>query len=155
MGNLIIPNIKVVSLDLEGNVKSVEQTHNVVTNLALDLFSEALRGTDVGALEINWFAVGTGSATGGDAPAATDTQLNNEVFRKNITYQAGGTNRMTTITVIAPAEANVNITELAWFGADATSSANSGTMIARVAYTRAKNSGESLQVNRQDTFAEA
>jgi hypothetical protein len=74
---------------------------------------------------------------------------------KYITYQAGGTNKMTTITVIAPAEANVNITELAWFGSDATSTANSGTMIARVAYTRAKNSGESLQVNRQDTFAEA
>jgi hypothetical protein len=80
MANLIIPNIKVISLDLDGNVKSVEQTHNVVTNLALDLFSEALRGTDVGVLEINWFAVGTGSATGGDAPAATDTQLNNEVY---------------------------------------------------------------------------
>lgn len=154
MGNLIIPNVKIVSLDLDGNITGVEQTHNVVTNLALDLFSEALRGTDVSALEINFLAVGTGAATGSDAPSASDTQLTNEVFRKNITFQAGGTNRMTTITVIAPSEANVNITELAWFGGDATSTANSGTMIARVAYTRAKNSGESLQVNRQDTFAE-
>jgi len=62
---------------------------------------------------------------------------------------------MTTITVLAPAEANVNITEIGWFGADATSTTDSGTLIARVAYSRAKNSGESLQVNRQDTFAEA
>ena len=155
MSLLIVPNIKVIAVDLHGNVKDIVQTHNVVTNNALDLFSEALRGADVSNLEINWFAVGTGSATGGDAPSASDTSLNNEVFRKNITYQAGGTNRMTTITVLAPAEANVNITELGWFGANATSTLNSGTMIARVAYTRAKNSGESLQVNRQDTFAEA
>lgn len=154
MGNLIIPNVKVIAVDLFGNVTDVVETHNVVTNAALDLFSEALRGADVSNLEINWLAVGTGTATGGDAPSATDTQLNNEVFRKVITYQAGGTNRMTTITVVAPSEANVNITEIGWFGANATSTANSGTMIARVAYSRAKNSGESLQINRQDTFAE-
>jgi len=155
MGILLVPNIKVVALDLKGNVIDVVETHNVVTNLALDLFSEALRGTSVSDLEINWMAVGTGTATGGGAPAATDTQLANEVFRKNVTFQAGGTNRMTTITVLSPAEANVAITELGWFGSDGTSTTNSGTMIARVAYSRTKNSGESLQVNRQDTFSEA
>ena len=155
MANLIIPNVRVIAIDLYGKVKDIVETHNVVTNAALDLFSEALRGADVSNLEINWMAVGTGSVSGSDAPSVHDTTLNNEVFRKGITYQAGGTNRMTTITVLAPAEANVNITELGWFGADATSTTDSGTLIARVAYSRAKNSGESLQVNRQDTFAEA
>tara|TARA_Y100000591_G_C21844319_1_gene707717 strand:- start:2308 stop:2775 length:468 start_codon:yes stop_codon:yes gene_type:complete len=154
MANFIIPNIRVVSLDLEGNVKSVEQTHNVVTNLALDLFSEALRGTDVSKLEINFLAVGTGAATGGNAPSASDTALVNEVFRKQTTFQAGGTNRMTTITVLGPSDANVAITELGWYGGDATSSSGSGTLLARVAYSRSKTSSESLQVNRQDTFAE-
>ena len=155
MSILLVPNIKVVSLDLDGNVTSVTETHNVVTNAALDLFAEALRGTDVSALEIDFLAVGTGAATGANAPAATDTALVNEVFRKQTTFQAGGTNRMTTITVLSPSEANVSITELGWYGGNATSSSGSGTLLARVAYTRSKTSAESLQVNRQDTFSEA
>jgi hypothetical protein len=154
MSLLLVPNIKIITLDLEGKIKSVEETHNVVTNAALDLFSEALRGADVSNLEINWFAVGTGTATGVGAPAASDTALANEVFRKQTTFQAGGTNRMTTITVVSPAEANVAITEIGWFGADGTSSSGSGTLLARVAYARTKNSSESLQINRQDTFSE-
>ena len=61
---------------------------------------------------------------------------------------------MTTITVVSPSEANVAITEIGWFGADGTSSSGSGTLLARVAYARTKNSAESLQINRQDTFSE-
>jgi len=72
------------------------------------------------------------------APSASDTKLGNERFRKAITsYANGATGIITAQIYIEPTEAvGITVREVGVFvGSTATSSANSGIMLARMLYS--------------------
>lgn len=121
----------------------------MLTDAGLNLLAQALRdGSDI---EIKYIALGAGSTE----PAAGDTKLEDERFRKAVTKQeAGGTGESKTITYIAPFEANdFEIQEIGAFaGVGATSTPGSGVLIARALYNRQKTELESLQITRSDLF---
>ena len=91
-------------------------------------------------------AVGTSNT----APAVTDTQLGNEVFRKQVTtYTNGGSTGEVLVTAyIAPSELNgTAIAEVGFFaGNSATATANSGVLLARGLYSHSKVSTESISL---------
>lgn len=87
-------------------------------------------------------------------PAAGDTTLHNETFRKAVTIQsAPGAGQALTTLYLAPQDANSVIAELGWFaGASASGVAGSGALVAHVLYNHQHGATESLQINRTDTL---
>lgn len=122
---------------------------NLITDLGLDLVRDAyLNLTD--ASEPEYLAFGSDPT----APANTDTLLGAEFGRVPITDRdAPSTGVATTRAIITAIEGNAppTIEELGWF-ADATEDPDTGVLIARVLYTRAKTNLESILVSRTDTF---
>jgi hypothetical protein len=115
------------------------------TNAFFNQIRDALRaGTS--SEEITWVAVGT-SAT---APAATDTQLGAEVFRKVLTTDAAGAAAGEGLFTLylAPGDAvGVVIAEVGWFsGPSAGSGANTGVLVARALYSHTKVITESINL---------
>ena len=98
-----------------------------ITNAGLNLLRDGMRGA--ATPQITYVAIGTSTTT----PAATDTQLGAEAFRKAVTSAvAGGSNGEVIITLyLAPGDANgINVQEVGFFGGAATGTANSGTLLA-------------------------
>jgi len=121
---------------------------NLIVNAGQNLLRDGLIGA-VTDTAIHYVALGTGMT----APAATDTQLGAESFRKAVTSQVAGSSvgQAVTTIFIAPQDANFTIQEIGWFaGVGATSSANSGVMVARVLYSHNHTNLESIQIQRQD-----
>lgn len=98
------------------------------------------------------FAATTTSVT--PTPAAGDTTLHNETFRKGFTLASpSGTGQALTTVYLAPQDANIVIAEIGWFaGVNAISALNSGTLIARTLYNHQHTNLESLQIQRTDTL---
>lgn len=117
-----------------------------VTNAGYNLYRDASSNANSGI--ISYFALGTGNST----PIATQTQLDNEQFRKAVTsYTNGsGVGEILVNCYISPSDAlGLSIAEIGIFGGNAaSSSANSGVMIGRVLYshTRPSTAIESLQM---------
>ena len=93
-----------------------------------------------------YVAVGTSST----APAAGQTALGSESFRKAITSTAngGGAGEAILTLYLAPQDAvGVTIAEVGWFGgASASGTPGSGVMIARGLYSHSKTDAESIVV---------
>jgi len=141
--------IKIIARHKDGT-EEVTELENIITDAGKNLLRGFLDGTVTDGA-IKYVALGASSTT----PAAGDTQLGDERFRKQVTKQETGSAGVLDTTVyIAPYEANdFIIEEIGWFaGANATETANSGVMIARVLYSRAKTELESLQIVRTDTI---
>lgn len=129
---------------------TVERFRNLITNAGLNLLRDALGGYATDG-QIKYVALGSGAT----APAASDTGLALEEFRKAVTSQsAPATGELLTRLYVAPDEATTfTIRELGWFaGPAATSTPGSGVLVARVLYERTKTSLESLQIDRTDTL---
>lgn len=138
-----------IKISVNGEI--VAEIDNVVTSADHDLRAAQLAdGTLDGA--IYYVALGDDNTT----PDASDTALGNELFRKQVTVQTAGaadSGEMNTTVYIAPAEAIFEIEEIGWFaGADASATADSGILVARVLYNRDKAASESIQIDREDTF---
>jgi hypothetical protein len=121
---------------------------NTITDDGRDLLAQALQ--DGAAVpEITYLAVGDDNT----APTVSDTSLGNETFRKTITASAPGAGVGEAINTcyLAPFDANAQIEELGWFAGAATAAPDSGTMIARVLYSKDKDNLEAIQVERTDT----
>lgn len=115
-----------------------------VTNAGLNALRDALRNGD--NCQIKYVALGTGTT----APAATDTQLQTEVFRKVLTSDLSGSiGELLPVVYLAPADANgVTVQEVGLFiGASATVAANSGTLLARGLWTYSKDNLHSVQLS--------
>lgn len=127
--------------------------HDAVDNLIVtagkNLMRDGVRSfvSDVG---IHYCALGTG----GGGPAAGDTQLVAEGFRKALSTATTGSPGQSVVTCyIAPAEGNIAILEVGWFGGvSATATPNSGVLIARLLWTHTKTNLESLQCEHDDQF---
>lgn len=147
-----VTNIKVTVFDLEGQIIDIQEFHNLITTVGLEMVRDFLKGT-VADGQIKYMALGSDST----APALADTTLGTETFRKANTAQVtSGDDALITTTYVSPSENAVQIEEIGWFaGTAAGAGANSGIMVSRVLYSRLKTTLESIQVVRTDTHAEA
>ena len=143
---------ELVVADTHGNI--LERTGlvpNLLMDVGLNMIRDALNGT-VTDLEIKFVALGSSNT----APANGQTQLAAEQFRKPVTAQnvLAGVGALETLLYIPEFEANDFMTqEIGWFsGTNASSTTNTGLMIARVLYSRQKNSGEQWTLRRVDTI---
>lgn len=137
-----------------GEIKEVvDLTHNLITDVGLNMFRDMLKGTITDA-QIKYVALGNVAT----APANGQTQLVAEQFRKVVTSRntdpvtAG---KLYTELYIADTEANAfKCEEIGWFaGGGATATVNTGIMIARILYSRQKASTESWTIRRTDTIS--
>lgn len=114
-----------------------------MTNVGRNLIRDALAG--LASPKITYVAVGAGTTP----PAATDTQLQNEFFRKPVTTYTNGTNPGEIIIALylAPGDAvGQNVQEFGFFGGSATSAFNTGTLLARGLYAHpSKENSVSIQ----------
>ncbi len=125
------------------------ELENLITDAGRNLMALALR--DVTALpEITFVALGDDAT----APVVGDVLLGNEVFRKVMTQQVAGATGVSISTVfIAPQEANQQLEEIGWFAGDASATVDTGTLVARVLFSRLKDNLESIQIERTDTIS--
>ncbi len=123
-----------------------EDLHNLITTVGLSLARDAILGTD--SLEITEVAIGDDAT----APTVGDTVLANERQRIAIIDKSIiDADTAITTAYVAPSEANTyTIEEIGWFGGPA-----NNEMIARVLFNHTKTDLESIQIDRQDSFAEA
>lgn len=100
-----------------------------------------------------YFAIGTDNT----APAAGNTKLGNEVFRKAISsyVNGGSTGEILANCYLAPTDAvGVVIAEVGIFGgSSASSAANSGVLLARGLYSHTKTNIESVTLQLDLTFS--
>ncbi len=138
--------IKITTFYKNGKVE-IDELENIITDAGLNFIRDLLIGEEPEG-RIKQLALGGSS----DSPAAENTELGDEQFRKPTTIlQEDGTGRAETITYISPNEANFQIEEIGWFaGEDATDTPDSGVMIARVLYSKEKTTLESIQIDRVD-----
>lgn len=128
---------------------------NLIMDDGLNMFRDILKG-DVTDGKIKYVALGNDST----APANDQSTLVAEQFRKAVTSQNVDpvtVGKLYTELYIADTEANsFKCEEIGWFaGASATSSVDTGIMIARVLYSRQKSSTESWTIRRTDTMQRA
>ncbi len=145
-------NVKITVFNPDGTVKDVKNLHNEIKTCWINAVRDALKGS-VTDLEIKYLAWGSSST----ANSAAQTTLVAEFGRKQVTTQTDGSDGvLVTTTYMAPYEGTgTTIEEIGWFaGASATASADSGILVARVLYSRAKTELESLQIERQDAISE-
>ena len=149
IGHLGQYNIKVIQ---DGEVVEEVDFTNLITNAYLDELAKIPQGI-APDFELKYIAIGTGST----APSVTDTQLETEIFRKQVTSQSKtGTGKVTTIFVIIDSEAVATWGEIGIFvGSTATGTVNSGVLASRVLYSRSKTSLEEIQITRKDIFGRA
>jgi len=140
--------IRVISI-LRDGTRQVDELENLITDVGKNLLRDVLNGTVTDGT-IKYVALGSNNT----APAGGDTKLGNEFFRKQVTKQETGvTGKLITTVFIAPYEANQQIEEIGWFaGTGATSTKDSGVLIARVLYSKSKTELESLQIERTDSI---
>lgn len=114
-------------------------TSNIACNAGRGILLQFV--TNAGGLTgVQYFAVGTGAGT----PAAADTQLFTEFFRKAITSTSISGNQANISTFFATTDANTTYSEAGIFGNGATGTANSGTLFAHASYVYTKTNSVSL-----------
>ena len=140
--------IRVIATFADGT-QQIDEFENMITNDGLNLLRDSLRGQ--GDQQIKYVALGAANT----AVAATDSLLGGERERFAVTSQtAGGNGVLTTVCFVQAYEATTFTTEeIGWFAGAATSALDSGTLVARVLYSRAKTGLESLQIERTDTIS--
>ncbi len=144
--------INITVYDLDGNPIEIVTLHNKITTVGLNMLRDMIYAA-ISDAEIKYMAWGDDNT----AVSAAHTTLQNERGRKLVTSQAaGGAGVVTTTTYVSPPEATgFTVEELGWFaGAGATGVADSGIMVGRVLYSRAKTTLVSWNVVRTDTFTE-
>lgn len=151
MTNIIIPKSELIiptgSLQLilrnaaTGRIKSVDTVPNMVVTAGKSAIADALQGTTENNKGIiTYCAVGTGST----APVEADTTLETELFRKLISVRSVTANAALFETFYTTSEANGTLAEAGLFGDDASASADSGTLFARVLISRTKSANDTL-----------
>lgn len=133
-----------------GKLKFSTLTKNMFVATGKAALADAMRGTETSSRGIiTYCAVGTGTT----APAQSDTQLQTELFRKQISVRSVASNVATFQTFFTAAEAIGTLREAGLFGDAASGTANSGTLFCRVAINRAKSSADTLTLSWAVTIA--
>ena len=124
-----------------------------VTTAGLNLVRDNLLGvSSAPPIDITWVAIGTG--TQGSPGSAT--QLANEVFRKQLTNAVAGGSAGEGLFngYLAPTDSTgTAISEVGFFAGNASSAANSGTLMFYGLYSHTHTSSESIQLQADSTGA--
>lgn len=125
---------------------------NLLTSISQTIRTQMLLGTYAGAgdeLAIKYFAFGTGSGT----PTASDTQLFEEVYRKQVTQLSSpSAGVVQSVCSLGSLEANYHLTEIGVFcGPEASSLPDSGVMLSHIAWDFEKNTNIVLNIVRTDS----
>ena len=113
---------------LTGAVNRQQEYHNVITTAVKTAEATSL------AANITYGALGTGAGT----PAASDTTLFTELFRKLVAGSTSSGNVISVTTFYGVSEGNGTLTEFGMFGFAATGAADSGTLINHVSIAEVK-----------------
>ncbi len=97
---------------------------------------------------ITYGAVGTGTIN----PSISDTILVSEIARASISSATVNGLQLTLRVFYSTDEANGTLTEFGWFGEDATSAANTGTLFNRILIEKTKDSTKTLVVEQVFEF---
>lgn len=135
----------------DGSVIGRQHIKNQLTTINQALRDAQLMGTyaQANALQIRYFAFGTGTT-----PAAqSDTKLEAEQFRKQITtLDNPATGTVESVVSLGTQEANFHITEIGVFcGPSATGTVGSGTMLSRALVNIYKNDSLVVDIVRTDS----
>lgn len=147
---------EVIATDVQGNELWRDQIRpNLIMDDGLNMFRDALKGT-VTDCKIKYVGLGNDST----APSNNQHILVAEQFRKVVTSQNPDPvtpGKLYTEVYIADTEANgFKCEEIGWFaGVNASTTKDTGIMIARVLYSRQKSSTESWTIRRTDTMQRA
>lgn len=138
----------------DGEIIARHKIKNTLTTISQTSRDQMLMGTYTAtsdALQIKYFAFGTGSTPA--TPA--DTQLQTEIYRKQVTQLTNpSTGTVKSVVSLGTQEVNTIIREIGVFcGPHATSSANTGTLLSRVNVSITKNSNIALNIIRTDSAA--
>ena len=145
-------NVKIIVHKPDGSQDCIELA-NTYTNGWLNAIRNAWKNAGLADLQIKYMAWGSDDTA--ESPA--HTKLIAEFGRKQITSQAEGLDgELVTTVYVSPEEGTEStIEELGWFGGgDATETKDTGIMVARVLYSRAKTNLESLDIVRTDSMEE-
>jgi len=145
-------DVTIEAVGLDGQTTDLVVIRNKITTVGLNMLRDILEGI-IADGEIKYTAWGSSNL----AVSAAHVALDAEEGRKAITSKAAGAAVIVTATqYVAPSEwTAVQIEELGWFaGLGATAAADSGIMIGRILYSRAKTTIESLNIVRTDTITE-
>lgn len=136
---------------LTGALLWTQEVENLLMAVNRTARAQMLTGDYTGdgsEFEIKYFAFGTGSTS----PTIDDTQLEAEVYRKQVTRISADGGVVTSIVSLGAAEANYNIREIGVFcGSSASAAADSGLMISRVIVQIEKNTNIVINITRKDT----
>lgn len=138
----------------DGKIIARHKIKNTLTTISQTSRDQMLMGTYTAtsdALQIKYFAFGTGSTPA--TPA--DTQLQTEIYRKQVTQLTNpSTGTVKSVVSLGTQEVNTIIREIGVFcGPDATSTTNTGTLLSRVNVSITKNSNIALNIIRTDSAA--
>lgn len=137
-----------------GKITHQFKKHNLAVNTGLYSIAARLAGLDIPANKkgtITYCALGTGTT----APAAGDTTLETEIFRKQVSVRSSTLGVARFRTFFNTSEANDTLKELGLFGDDASATADSGTLFCRLAIDRVKTSAETLTLDWEVSVAAA
>lgn len=136
-----------------GRIKERFYAHNIVVDAGLASIAARLSGVDSPANKkgtITYCAVGTGTT----APAATDTALETEIYRKLISVRSNSANVARFRTFFNTSEANAVIKEIGLFGDNASGTTDSGTLFCHLAVDKTKTSAETLTLDWEVSVAD-
>lgn len=145
-------NVTVIVHKPDGSQESINLT-NTYTTAWLNAIRNSWKNAGLADLQIKYMAWGSNNT----AESAAHTKLLAEFGRKQITSQAEGLDgELITTVYVSPEEGTEStIEEIGWFGGpDASEDADTGIMVARVLYSRAKTNLESLDIVRTDSMEE-
>jgi hypothetical protein len=137
----LMSNVKMFFENTKTKEVEIITLHNIACDVGKDSLANRLIGATKG--EITYFAVGTGT----DAPAAGDTTLGTEIYRKQISVRSVSGAIATFRIFFNTSEANDTLKEIGLFGDDATVTADTGTLFARAAVDKTKTSSETLTID--------
>lgn len=127
--------------------KGIDIIHNRIMQAAITQLRDILSGS-APALQITHLAIGTSST----AITGAETQLGAEIFRTPVALQqVMAYNIMQTSFVVLDSEAVGAWAEIGIF-CEGTMTANSGTLLSRILYSKVKTSSEEITITRSDTF---
>ena len=145
-------HFRIEAIDAEsGTILRTWDIDNLLTQQNQYVRTQMLLGTYAGTVNdfaIKYFAFGTGTGT----PAVTDTQLFNEVYRKQVTQLSNPSDGVVqSVCSLGSLEANYDLTEIGVFcGNSASSLPGTGLLLSHIMWNFSKNTNIVLNIVRSD-----
>lgn len=134
--------VKFTFTDVRTGEQEIIHVLNVFCNSGKESIAERIARQTTTKGRITYFATGTGAGT----PAASDTTLFTELFRKPISVVDVNSNVAHFTTYLSTSESNGTLTEVGLFGDNASATANSGVLYAHTDITKTKTTNDTLTV---------